>query len=272
MHKGDPIYLDDVDTWPADFRAIALDAKQLAIDFHTIRNQTMRRRWDGDLTADREVNPHGGAYATLLSKLERLLTPHRLVVYHCTRLTPTEADEIRAQGIRLLSQELVHQRLNGALTDGHISAVDHASLKNDRGSIARIEQTKGRWWGCPVRSILKDRGVSPFFRTWGGEGVFFHLEAREILPRLRLVGMPYIVVAGVPHGHFPLVAKPLAERFMACLLVDDLDNVEPPPDFDFRTENPLEPVNVIDLVDYRSPRFKEWTQWQSWPLDDQPKV
>jgi hypothetical protein len=120
--------------------------------------------------------------------------------------------------------------------------------------------------------MLKDTGVSYFFRTCGGEGLYFHLEAQRILPRLQLVGVPYIVVAAVPHAHFPLVGKPLAERFMAHLVIGDVESVGPPPGFDFRTESALDVANIIELVDYYDPRLKQWTQWHKWPTDEQPKV
>jgi hypothetical protein len=272
MTVGDPIYMDDIDTWPDDFRKMALDAKHLVIDFQTVRDGLQRRRMDGDLEADFEVNPHRRPYDALLGRLEPLLAPHRVIVYHCTRLTPREADDIRVQGVRPLSKALVSRRLDDALADEHIDAADHAALKTDPGSIRRIEQTKGRWWGCPVRSMLKDPGVSYFFRTWGGEGIYFHLEAAHILPRLRLVGVPYIVVAAVPHAHFPLVGRPLAERFLAHLVIGDVEGAEPPPGFDFRTESALDVANVIELVSYHDPRFEQWTQWHKWPADKQPKV
>ena len=62
MTIGDPVYMDDIDTWPDDFRMVALDAKQLAINFQTARHELLRRRMDGDLEADFEVNPHQCRY------------------------------------------------------------------------------------------------------------------------------------------------------------------------------------------------------------------
>jgi hypothetical protein len=133
----------------------------------------------------------------------------------------------------------------------------HAALKADAGSVQRMEQTKGTWWGCPVRSMLKDIGVSYFFRTWGGEGIYFHLEAEHILPRLQLVGVPHIVVAAVPHVHF---------------VIGDVESMEPPPGFDFRSESALDVANVIELADHYDPRFRQWTEWPAWQRDNQPRV
>jgi hypothetical protein len=272
MTVGNLIFMDDIDTWPDDFRNMALDAKQLVIDFQTVRHEFLLRRMEGDLAADFAFNPHRRPYNALLERLEPLLAPHRLVVYHCTRLTPREAENIRTNGIQLLSAELVHRRLDDALADGHIDATDHGALKGDPGSVRRIEKTKGAWWGCAVRSTLKDTGVSYFFRTWGGEGIYFHLTSQQILPRLRMVGVPYIVVAAVPHAYFPEVGRPVAERFMAQLVIDDVESVEPPPGFDFRTQTALDAGNVIELVDYHDPRFKQWTHWHRWTADERPKV
>lgn len=106
---GFPIYLDNIDTWPTDFREIANEGRQTVIDFQNARHALfVRRHHYGELEADFELNAHRPPYNALLARLEPLLAPHRIIVYHCTRLTPHEADDIRAHGIRLLSKELVH--------------------------------------------------------------------------------------------------------------------------------------------------------------------
>lgn len=69
-----------------------------------------------------------------------------------------------------------------------------------------------------------------------------------------------------------LVGKPLAERFMAHFVIGDVESMEPPPGFDFRSESALDVANVIELVDYYDPRFRQWTEWPAWRRDNQPKV
>jgi hypothetical protein len=48
----------------------------------------------------------------------RALEGHLVRAYHCTRLTDREIRNVRRDGLRLLTPELVQRRLQDAVTDG----------------------------------------------------------------------------------------------------------------------------------------------------------
>lgn len=62
------------------------------------------------------TNPYRLEYEALLLRAEALLQDHRLVGYHCSRLTSAEIERIWREGLRALSQHLVRERLE-ALAD-----------------------------------------------------------------------------------------------------------------------------------------------------------
>lgn len=48
--------------------------------------------------------------------------PRKLLAYHCTRLLPHELDAIRRDGLRILDETLVHERIAAAAAVGLLSA------------------------------------------------------------------------------------------------------------------------------------------------------
>jgi hypothetical protein len=66
-------------------------------------------------------NPYRSDYEALVERTKQLLTDHRLVGYHCTRLTATEVESVRTHGLRPLSAEFALQRLQVRLEAGELS-------------------------------------------------------------------------------------------------------------------------------------------------------
>ncbi len=108
--------------WPPEFANGIAGNRSLLLDFHRERS-----RIDGiaenDVRAriDRPDNRFERDYRTVVARLEALLLPHRIVAYHCTRLTPGEIAAITTSGMRLLSPALVQSRLDQGLADGYLT-------------------------------------------------------------------------------------------------------------------------------------------------------
>jgi len=114
------------------------------------------------------------AYRGMVVGLERILTENRIPAYHCTRLTAIEIYNIKNSGVRLLSADLVRERLTQCRADGHLEEVDYEYLKNsptiERSLNNRHGNRTGMIWFCPNRSTLrKSSAVYKLFRYWGGE-------------------------------------------------------------------------------------------------------
>jgi hypothetical protein len=269
---GPPIYIDDVETWPAEFRTMADANKQLLINYHTEDLELFRRRHvEGDLNADRPgANRYKGHYSRLVNALDSMLTGHEFAVYHGTRLTPRDVASIKASGIECLTEDLVYRRIDGAFEDKYIDAPNYLALKSDAALNRRIKSQKGRWCGVATTLTLRESGMSYFFRTWGGEALFKFCSDQRIAKRLRDVGVPYVIVCSVPVAELPC-GKPHAEHLLSRMIFEDLPDIEPP-GFTVIVERALAPNDVLDMVGYHDARFQQWTQWHKWQADERPRV
>lgn len=126
--------------------------------------------------------------------LQPLLSGYLLRAYHCTRLLDHEVVRIRSQGLRLLTAELIRDRVESALLHGDISVPEHdlllaehvfatGSAENRRDQVCLALSRRTFTWQAS--------GVQPLLSHWGGEGMRGPHNGRL----LRSLGRPAIVVA-----------------------------------------------------------------------------
>ena len=75
------------------------------------------------------------------AELRSLLETRKVLAYHCTRLTASEAEDIRAYGLHPLSPELVDKRLRNAHEQGLISEEQRAADQPERVCTQRVRQS-----------------------------------------------------------------------------------------------------------------------------------
>lgn len=153
-----------------------------------------------------------------------LFGDRRLLAFHSTSLFEHEIDEIQQGGLRLLSADLVAEKIGRAHSLGAISAAqrDHCLARN----VYAIDNTVGREGRiCLVvgRSIFDGHGggLTPFFAGWGGEAMNGGPGPDED-PVLGERGRPSIVAAAVDLGVLgerPYAAPGLAKVFVGRHLV-----------------------------------------------------
>lgn len=128
--------------------------------------------------------------------IRQLLNGCLLRAYHATRLLPHEADAVRAQGLRMLTTELVKDRLATAYQLGYITDVEHDKLLAGKAlSSDRLGQV---CFFLSTTTIIRDAtGLHLLLSTWGGEGLYRqHAHSDNPLrDKLRSLGHPTIVVA-----------------------------------------------------------------------------
>jgi hypothetical protein len=139
-----------------------------------------------------------GAYD---GQLVRLLADHRLRAYHCARLLEREIVDIRSQGLRPLSAELVEDKLGAAVRCGAITVDERARLHEHRRLGGPGLVVEGRV--CLALSTadfgLAAHFFNPMLSCWGGEAIYAAHEsgATSMAGTLRRLGRPSIVVVHI---------------------------------------------------------------------------
>jgi len=232
-------------------------------------------RDDWQFKIDLPANPHKPAYETLLEDLELLLLPHLLVAYHCTRLTPPEAVDIRSNGLRRLDAALVARKLDRCHAEGLMTEAVYGVLKSSphiAGNLGNPQaQRAGHLCYCPNRStLLKCGHVSRLFKSWGGEAIYWgHEDEPEIGQALKSIGTPCILRCHVPFSDSKH-SRRFSDHFVAHLIRHEVEYPEPGPTFDFIANRDLAGTKVAALIGFSEAEFSTLTEYQSWPLKDQP--
>jgi hypothetical protein len=175
----------DVDvpgSWPGDLRA---RIEGLAEYARTLPGGTDEFGWCAD-----EEQP-----------VRALLQGHRLLAYHCTRLLDHEVAMIRGRGIRLLTPDLVEQRICAATTAGAVSG-SGADLLRAATYVTSAQPQPGRGGNAyffTSRTVFDEQvgGVWYLLSEWGGEAIRMTAESRALPDHLVRLGRPSVVVAAL---------------------------------------------------------------------------
>lgn len=262
------IEIEDLSTWPERFSELANQNKLLILSYHKEYQRQIDQRSSGIIVPC--PNLYKGEYQRLLDNLNKILFQHKIIGYHCTRLIDSEINNVKSQGLKILSKDSILQRLQSALHQGLLTTEEYtylwssfevqASLNNEYGI------RTGLLWFVPNLSTLKTdhSGLYRFFNFWGGEALYCgHWEDPHISNTLTSIGIPCIVKCCLPFVDVNPTC--LADRFLAYMISEDIEYPHPPADFDMRIERNLISTEVKDIIEISNPRFKHLTGHSNWP-------
>lgn len=257
-------------SWPAAVRVFVEENRETLIAYQRECERINRLAWtDVRMRLDPPINLHRAGYDTVLARVETLLRGHRMVGYHCTRLTRAEVGRVRSDGLRALSPNLTRERLEALVGAGEMSAAQcrflldhpmvHAHLSNRHGT------RTGLVWLCPNRSTLHDAsGVYRLFRSWGGEALYSCFEDdSSIAAVLQALGQPAIVKCAVPLPSDDLHGC-RAAHLLSNAVCELIEHTEPSPTFDWSVQRNLTPSEVLDIITISDPRFEALTGCRAW--------
>jgi hypothetical protein len=203
--------VDDVATWPAPFADFI---RELADTAHL-----------DDVEMSEDLNLYGKE-----EQARRHLEGCLVRARHCTRLLEHEDEAVRAQGLQLLSLDLVNARLDRAYGLGLLTAQEHALIRTENCLTPRPSR-----WGtrkgqvCFTLSkaamIHNADGGDRLLRFWGGEAIYWlYCETHpQIGRKLQTMGRPTIVTALLdlsdPARHH--IFKSLVNTFVGKALGND---------------------------------------------------
>lgn len=182
MHGRSVVDLNDRRTWPQQFGTIVEEALP---------------GYAEDQWFDREQEE-----AAL-----RALEDHLVRAYHCTRLTDREVRNVRRDGLRLLTPELVQRRLQDAVTD-ELLTPDEADFYGQTRLPQDTHRGEMLWFFTDRASLSDAHQIGYLLEVWGGEGINMALHSHSPeMKRLERVGTPSVVIANLDlsihheHGH-----------------------------------------------------------------------
>lgn len=121
-----------------------------------------------------------------------LLLRDRIRVWHYTRLTDDEAEEIERalipSNLKFLSLRLAKLAARAEITEREAEAIFAASPFQSQ-SDSRAE----RLWTTVIPIPPSDADVRPLLDSWGGESAYFWLKDEALAAKLRRVGRPRII-------------------------------------------------------------------------------
>jgi hypothetical protein len=181
------IDVDAAMTWPVEIRDAA----------ERIANEVRgRSRYVNDVEA----------LPNLAEELRGLFVGRLLRAYHATRLLDHEITMIRRQGLRVLEEALILQRIEEVSRRGHLSGAERDQLVS--GNVFSEGKSHGRAGHVSLflsRTPLDRRvsGVWSLLTTWGGEGIYMAHGGHALREKLGELGTPTIVVVDVDLGPDP---------------------------------------------------------------------
>lgn len=266
------VEIEDKSTWPRNFLEIATQEKQLIISYHKFKEDIESKSIKNvELRYNPPLNPFRAEYEEIVYRTEELLMLNNIVAYHCTKLIDYEIENIKRDGMKILSKELVQERLTSAYKYGYLLKEEFDYLINSQDINEILYNKHGvrteRICFLANRSMLRNdvNGIYRFFRSWGGEGVYWGHETDKIIaPTLRKLGTPCIIKCSIPVNDIEHFSSSLAERFFSNLIASDIENPEPSSVFEMYIKRNLDTSEIIEVIELQNPTFNELTDYNNW--------
>lgn len=252
---------DDIGSWPRDLTELLEKNLEQLRGFHDQRRQ-IDREGVRHISARMEprLNEFQQSMDDILREASDLVLPHKIVGFHCTRLTPAEVGNIQANGLSPLSQELVKSRVRAAQHDG---LIDRRLADKIIGYNQCKERGRaGLLWFIFIPGILRDQGaVERFFRSWGGEAIYWGREGDADGTALTRIGEPTIVEAAVPAEKIQTYCS-VGERFANFFLHGRGVQISANPQWEGYVKDHI--PEVIRVITAAQKEFVELTDSENW--------
>ena len=186
----------------------------------------------------------------LEAPFQEQLAGYLVRAYHYTKLLPHERLMVLSQGLRMLSADLLTERIEAARATGAISATE-AEIFHKAHVFAAGEEEHREGQVCFVlseRLFGRDpEACLPLLTNWGGEGLYRSSSSIPFRERLKTLGVPTRVVGllaiedGSKHKIYPALHRVFVGSFLGLPDVGA--------DVFYRAPVPPERIERIDEVD-----------------------
>lgn len=141
-------------------------------------------------------NPDYDRWIPELEKIISDINPE-IIGYHCTKLMKHEIQAIKNDGLKPLSKELLHERIDKALNHGFFTE-EEANYFKEENQASKSCRAGMIWFCCYPLHSAGEGGLCRFFHSWGGEALYNKHEASPHYGgKLRSLGQPCVVKARI---------------------------------------------------------------------------
>jgi hypothetical protein len=260
----EPIEADAETTWPQQLRA-ALSALASGIAAYQSERARIDRAAENDvvLRIDRPGNPHQHVWDSVLATAEQAIAGRRLVGFHAARLMANEIADIKANGLKVLSEDFLNRRLSKLEESGSMPTPVITALRTS--NLAAQTNRSGRTCFCFTRETFCDESaVHRLLRSWGGEALYAnHEHDPQIGPVLRKVGTPCIVVVAIPVEDIK-TPVPIGECLVNIWCGKCNIRTEHPAAFEGHTRKDNCAANIVRVIEFDNAEFDALTGHRQW--------
>lgn len=195
------IVIDIKETWTKEMLDILDNNKNDLSDYYRIEQELARKSIYNDnfmfnnIGNDKEI-----IFNEVCLKLRDELFNKRIIGFHCSRLTDEEISNIKTDGLKPLTSNLIEEKLDILVRTGLISKKEYDYLLEN--NVSSHKNRSGMVMNFFSIDTLKDcGGLSRLFRAWGGESIYYNneniLEWRKLLFR---IGKPVIILCSLKYN------------------------------------------------------------------------
>lgn len=238
--------LEDEETWPPGVLNFLANSHDLFLNWE-LRN---------------EYRVTSKEYDSASCRLRDILSTNYVFRgYHCTRLTDSEIQHIRANGMQLPNKELLHKRIDSIKQEGLINSLCCEHLKNINQ--ADEPSRAGRIWFCFFPPYRDGQGLERLFRSWGGEALYNSHESDPVYgPILKRIGTPCIIEAYVPIISLPRydgLEDKVVRRYLVNRGLKTAEGLD-----ESCAEQPIPSQNIFRIIPFSDSAFLKLTQCYDW--------
>ncbi|HEX9769248.1 MAG TPA: hypothetical protein VGA50_08745 [Kiloniellales bacterium] len=258
------------DTWPAELTEL-FERELPTLEAYERRRAGVDAIYRQDVMARVNVPPnaHKPRRDVIVQQADDILSTHKLLGFHCTRLTEFEIADIGTHGLRPLDYSLVQDRLEQATSQGLLSCEEKELLLSTHQ--ADDDNRRGMTQFVNCRSILFcENDVGRLFRSWGGEALYNSHENRDDTGSvLRRIGKPAIIVTAIPISTLKTWFDNVGERFLWKFLTDRDIPIDQAADIETHTVEAVPASCILEIITHSDRRFELLTKCSNWsnPID-----
>ena len=236
------IDINNPDSYPDALVGLMNENSELFFAYQESEAEALQSRLKGNLDYLCMRNEYYSEYSNFLeTKLLSMVKKQSIFGWHFTRLTESELNNIKIEGIIPSSSYFLETRLTTLVESGILSAsekisiIESSPLQNEQQRKSR----EGKFWFVSKKFPSDDGRVELLLNHWGGEVAYFWIHDETLKTKLQQIGNAKVIEATVPIDMIKQ-AHSASEAILANYL-DPEKRYDINREFDFYIEKPLAP-------------------------------